>query len=121
MSAIVVCVGGWLCAYGTMVDRQQTGWWDSTLRVIAHQILLSLPGDVDAMSSARPAFQLPEGADGGTIDDRLANHKPRFQVWLNGGREGFRSRVRRPSRSAPTSPPGSPTPRWPASAGASTA
>ena len=44
MSAIVVCVGGWLCAYGTMVDRQQTGWWDSTLRVIAHQILLSLPG-----------------------------------------------------------------------------
>ena len=91
MSAIVVCVGGWLCAYGTMVDRQQTGWWDSTLRVIAHQILLSLPGDVDAMSSARPAFQLPEGADGGSLDDRLANHKPRFQVWLNGGREGFRS------------------------------
>jgi two-component system sensor histidine kinase QseC len=91
MSAIVVCVGGWLCAYGAMVDRQQTGWWDSTLRVIAHQILLSLPGDLASMSSARPAFQLPEGADGGTLDDRLAHHKPRFQVWLDGGREGFRS------------------------------
>jgi signal transduction histidine kinase len=91
MSALVVCVGGWLCAYGAMVDRQQTGWWDSSLRVIAHQILLSLPADVDAISSAGPAWRLPEGVEGGDLDDRLATHKPRFQVWVHGGRDGFRS------------------------------
>jgi signal transduction histidine kinase len=91
VTVLVACLGGGLCAYGAMLDRQQTGWRDSTLRVIAHQILLSLPGDVEDLSSARPAYRLPDGVDAGALDDRLADHKPHFQVWTRGGREGFRS------------------------------
>jgi two-component system sensor histidine kinase QseC len=91
LAMLAAVLGTWLCAYSAMLDRQQTGGWDSSLRVIAHQILLSLPGDVERLGPSQPSYRLPEGADAGALDDRLSAHKPRFQVWLRGGREGFRS------------------------------
>jgi two-component system sensor histidine kinase QseC len=91
LAMLAAVLGMWLCAYSAMLDRQQTGGWDSSLRVIAHQILLSLPGDVERLGPSQPSYRLPEGADAGALDDRLSAHKPRFQVWLRGGREGFRS------------------------------
>ena len=91
LGLLVAVLGGWLCAYSAMLDRQQTGAWDSSLRVIAHQILLSLPGDVEHLSASQPPYRLPAGIEAGALDGRLSAHKPRFQVWLHGGREGFRS------------------------------
>lgn len=90
--------GVWFGCQSMMLNRQQTGWWDSSLRVIAHQILQSLPEQVDQFAGL-PSARLPESADRSPLRKprRLAGSmafqdgdKVSFQVWTREG-SAFRS------------------------------
>jgi two-component system OmpR family sensor kinase len=83
MFVLVLVLGGSLCGYAVMLNRQQTGWWDSSLRVVAHQILLSLPENLGE-ASLGPGYRLPEGAEPPRPVKRLKFHEMYFQVWTQG-------------------------------------
>lgn len=94
---LMLFLGVGLTCQTIMLTRQQTGWWDSSLRLIAHQILLSLPEDVGHLSGQR--LYLPGGVDTSPphgpqrLAEAMAFHgdKMSFQVWTNSGRDAFRS------------------------------
>lgn len=101
VALLVVLLSFWAVWFGCqsmMLNRQQTGWWDSSLRVIAHQILLSLPENADQLTYRQP-FRLPDGAEvpgprrQRSVAEAMAfrGDKVSFQVWTRNGQNAFRS------------------------------
>lgn len=81
---ILVAWATWFgCQYQQMT-RQQSGLWDRSLRSIAEQILLSLPGDIEATGTG-PRLQLPR--DTTALSGKFDNLH--FQVWVLARREGI--------------------------------
>jgi two-component system, OmpR family, sensor histidine kinase QseC len=64
----------WLAVLSSQMSRQQSGVWDSTLRSIATQLVMSMPADIDQLAAAPGGMLPPEHAsfDGDKIS---------FQVW----------------------------------------
>jgi two-component system sensor histidine kinase QseC len=103
VALLVVLLSFWAVWFGCqsmMLNRQQTGWWDSSLRLIAQQILLSLPDNVDQVTNASRTFRLPPGerSAANTPPRRLSlaerafrGEKASFQVWTRSGQSAFRS------------------------------
>lgn len=103
VALLVVLLSFWAVWFGCqsmMLNRQQTGWWDSSLRLIAQQILLSLPDNVDQVTDASRTFRLPPGerSAANTPPRRLSlaerafrGEKASFQVWTRSGQSAFRS------------------------------
>jgi two-component system, OmpR family, sensor histidine kinase QseC len=63
----------WLAVLSSQMSRQQTGVWDSTLRSVATQLVLSMPADIDRL-----------GAPGGLLLPSTASFegdKISFQIW----------------------------------------
>ena len=133
VALLVVLLSFWAVWFGCqsmMLNRQQTGWWDSSLRLIAQQILLSLPDNVDQVTTASRSFRLPPGEKSAAdtplrrmslAERAFRGEKASFQVWTRSGQSAFRS------PGAPTVPlradfqDGLPMPRSTATRGASTA
>lgn len=80
---LLLFLGGSLCGYSMMLSRQQTGWWDSSLRMVAQQILLSLPDNLGE-SSSRHNFRLPDGVERAGPVKAPKFHEMNFQVWTQG-------------------------------------
>ena len=83
---LLVLLAVWGVAFSchmVQMNREQSGWWDGSLRLIGQQILLSLPGNTDQLSNDHP-YALPK-------DSRFAGDKLSFQVWSGGGHTGLRS------------------------------
>lgn len=89
--AVFLAWGIWLYCQLDQMSRQQTGWWDASMRTAASQILLSLPSNQEQLSG-EPGFKLPPHA--GFQGDKVS-----FQVW--GGRP---MRIIMASPSAPSLP-----------------
>lgn len=73
---VFVFWGAWICWQTLQLTREQTGAWDNSLQVVAQQVLLSVPANLD---------QLPV-ASGNALDARQAKQDPKadkfsFQVW----------------------------------------
>lgn len=69
------------CQYRQM-SRQQSGYWDSSLREVASQILLSLPGDIHAIGNSAN-LRLP---DSETAQAGAQKIDSQYQVWILGAR-----------------------------------
>jgi two-component system sensor histidine kinase QseC len=80
---LLLFLGSSLCAYAMMLSRQQTGWWDSSLRVVAQQILQSLPDNLSE-SSSRHNYRLPDGVARAGPVKAPKFHEMNFQVWTQG-------------------------------------
>jgi signal transduction histidine kinase len=103
VALLVVLLSFWAVWFGCqsmMLNRQQTGWWDTSLRVIAQQILLSLPDNVDQVTNASRSFRLPPGERGAAdapprrlslAERAFRGDKASFQVWTRNGQNAFRS------------------------------
>jgi two-component system, OmpR family, sensor histidine kinase QseC len=63
----------WLAVLSSQMSRQQTGVWDSTLRSVATQLVLSMPADVDRLG-APGGLSLPSTAS-------FEGDKISFQIW----------------------------------------
>lgn len=77
---------GWAIGFGCQVmqmTREQTGWWDTSLRGIGQQILLSTPTNIELYATDR-RLKLPAATD--VIGGKLS-----YQVWMNGRRMVMRS------------------------------
>lgn len=76
MSAAIFIVWAlWMGLLYLDKSREQSGWWDETLRATANQILTSMPRDIDAQPSGSRTLALPAGVDSGL--EHLS-----FQVWI---------------------------------------
>lgn len=84
----------WFFVQCVQMTRQQSGYWDRSLRSIGEQILLSLPSDVGE-TEAKSRLQLP--ANTTALQGKFDNLH--FQVWSLGRREGVVA-----SRNAPAGP-----------------
>lgn len=84
----------WFFVQCMQMTRQQSGYWDRSLRSIGEQILLSLPSDLDA-TAAQSYLQLPSNT---TALEGKFDHL-HFQVWILQGRERVVA-----SRQAPATP-----------------
>ncbi|MEJ1097961.1 MULTISPECIES: ATP-binding protein [unclassified Pseudoxanthomonas] len=84
----------WFFVQCMQMTRQQSGYWDRSLRSIGEQILLSLPNDLDA-TAAQSYLQLPSNT---TALEGKFDHL-HFQVWILQGRERVVA-----SRQAPSTP-----------------
>lgn len=71
--AIFLVWGAWFGCQALEMSRQQTGWWDTALKNIAHQMILSLPADTMPSSQQR-TLELP-----GAIE--FDGVKLGYQVW----------------------------------------
>jgi hypothetical protein len=96
-AVLLLVLGLLLTGHAAMLKRQQTGTADSMLRVIAHQILLSLPAHTPqiAAQGSQPGFRLPpELAETQAQDDdgwRKLHDKADWQVWSASGQLVLRS------------------------------
>lgn len=84
----------WFFVQCMQMTRQQSGYWDRSLRSIGEQILLSLPSDLDA-AAAQSHLELPANT---TALEGKFDHL-HFQVWVLNGRERVVA-----SRQAPATP-----------------
>jgi two-component system, OmpR family, sensor histidine kinase QseC len=84
----------WFFVQCMQMTRQQSGYWDRSLRSIGEQILLSLPSDLDA-TAAKSYLQLP--ANTRALEGKFDHLH--FQVWVLNGRERVVA-----SRQAPAKP-----------------
>lgn len=95
-AVLLVVVALMLTGHAAMLKRQQTGTIDSMLRVIAHQILLSLPEYATrAADGGRPAYRLPAALAAADAEatgfGRSIHDKADWQVWSADGRLALRS------------------------------
>ncbi|WP_407353619.1 ATP-binding protein [Luteimonas sp. R10] len=74
----------WFACQYQQMTRQQSGLWDRSLRSIAEQILLSLPGDIEATGTG-PRLRLPR--DTTALAGKFDNLH--FQAWALARREGI--------------------------------
>lgn len=84
----------WFFVQCLQMTRQQSGYWDRSLRSIGEQILLSLPSDVDE-TAAQSHLELPANT---TALEGKFDHL-HFQVWVLNGKERVVA-----SRQAPATP-----------------
>lgn len=83
LSTLLVFWVVWIGCQVVQMSRHQTGQWDSMLRDIGTQIVLSMPMEVGRLSTS-DRFSLPP-------HESYGGDKISFQVWLHGKRLAFTS------------------------------
>lgn len=79
LASMLVLVGMWLlwsCLHIASMTSEHTGWWDKSLRDVAHQIVTSLPENISLLSADSNRLQLPPNYQ--MNEDDLS-----FQIWAS--------------------------------------
>ena len=87
LATMLVLVGMWMlwsCLHIASMTSEHTGWWDKSLRDVAHQIITSLPENINLLSADSRRLQLPANEKAG--HDDLS-----FQIWGSDGTSLLRS------------------------------
>lgn len=64
----------WSCLHIVSMTSEQTGWWDKSLRDVAHQIVTSLPENISLLSADSNRLRLPD-------DQQVSEDDLSFQIW----------------------------------------
>ncbi|HSX84712.1 MAG TPA: ATP-binding protein [Cellvibrio sp.] len=87
LATMLVLVGMWMlwsCLHIASMTSEHTGWWDKSIRDTTHQIITSLPENIDLLSADSRRLQLPANEQAG--HDDLS-----FQIWSSDGTSLLRS------------------------------
>lgn len=79
LATMLVLVGIWMlwsCLHVASMTSEQTGWWDKSLRDIAHQIVTSLPENIGLLSADSRRLTLP-------VNEQPSRDDLSFQIWAD--------------------------------------